>query len=137
MVRVPCEFGGNRPYFLCPGVVNGIACGRRVIKLYGVGRYFLCRHCYRLVYASQREDDMDRAVRRARKIRVRLGGAPARAPLFPERPKGMWWRTYERLLATALVSEEAADAEFLRHGQRFLARLDGARRRGWQSLIPE
>jgi hypothetical protein len=28
IVRVPCRFGGSRAYFLCPGVVNGIACGR-------------------------------------------------------------------------------------------------------------
>src|SRR5262249_41570793 len=51
-----CRLGGARPYFVCPGVVNGIACGRRVSKLYGAGAYFLCRHCYRLAYASQRED---------------------------------------------------------------------------------
>ena len=48
IVRVPCRLGGARPYFICPGVVNGIACGRRVAKLHGPGRYFLCRHCYRL-----------------------------------------------------------------------------------------
>jgi hypothetical protein len=47
IVRVPCRFGGSRAYFICPGVVNGIACGRRVTKLHGPGRYFLCRHCYR------------------------------------------------------------------------------------------
>ena len=41
IVRVPCRFGGARPYFICPGVVNGIACGRRVAKLYEPGRYFL------------------------------------------------------------------------------------------------
>jgi hypothetical protein len=29
IVRIPCRFGGARPYFICPGVVNGIACGRR------------------------------------------------------------------------------------------------------------
>ena len=45
IVRVACRFGGTRPYFVCPGVVNGIACGRRVAKLHGPGRYFLCRHC--------------------------------------------------------------------------------------------
>ena len=56
IVRVPCRFGGDRPYFVCPGVVNGTACGRRVAKLYGPGRYFLCRYCYRLAYASQSED---------------------------------------------------------------------------------
>src|SRR5580698_6693674 len=53
IVRMPCRFGGARPYFVCPGVVNGTACGRRVAKLYGPGRYFLCRHCYRLAYAAR------------------------------------------------------------------------------------
>jgi hypothetical protein len=55
-----CPFGGRRPLFHCPGVVNGRTCGRSVLKLYGVGRYFLCRHCYRLSYASQSEDPWDR-----------------------------------------------------------------------------
>jgi hypothetical protein len=38
IVRVPCRFGGSRAYFICPGVVNGIACWRRVVKLHGPGR---------------------------------------------------------------------------------------------------
>ena len=79
LVRVPCRFGGSRPYFICPGVVNGTSCGRRVTKLYSGGRYFLCRHCYGLAYASQREDEMDRALRRANKIRMRRGGQPGDA----------------------------------------------------------
>src|SRR3954469_10547675 len=45
IVRTSCRFGGSRPYFVCPGVVNGISCERRVTKLHGAGRYFLCRHC--------------------------------------------------------------------------------------------
>ena len=44
IVRVPCRFGGMRPYFICPGVVNGIPFCQRVVKLHGSGRYFLCRH---------------------------------------------------------------------------------------------
>jgi hypothetical protein len=62
IVRVTCRFGGARPYFICPGVANRIACGRRVAKLHGAGRYFLCRHCYRLAYTSQSEDLMDRSL---------------------------------------------------------------------------
>ena len=50
------------------------ACGRRVAKLYGPGRYFVCRHCYRLAYASQSEDAQRRSMRRASKIRQRLVG---------------------------------------------------------------
>ncbi len=85
----PCNFGGERPWFVCPGVVNGVVCGRRVVILYGPGKYFLCRHCYDLRYESQREDKKDRALRRAQKIRMRLGGSANMMEPFPERPKGM------------------------------------------------
>jgi hypothetical protein len=47
--------------------VNGIACGRHAAKLYGLSRYFLCRHCYRLAHVSQSEDEWDRALRCANK----------------------------------------------------------------------
>ncbi len=89
----PCNFGGERPWFLCPGV----GCGRRVAVLYGPGKYFLCRHCYDLRYGSQREDKQDRALRRAQKIRQRLGGSANMLEPFPERPKGMHHDTYMRL----------------------------------------
>ena len=109
IVWIPCRFGGTRPYFVCPGIVNGIVCCRWVTKLYGAGRYFLCRHCYQLAYPSQREDRYDRALRRADKIRMRLGGKPATAPVFPARPKGMHRRTYERLQSAVLDAEILAD----------------------------
>jgi hypothetical protein len=34
----PCNFGGERPWFICPSVIHGVACGRRVAILYGQGR---------------------------------------------------------------------------------------------------
>ena len=110
---MPCRFGGARPYFVCPGIVNGIACGRRVVKLYGAGAYFLCRHCYRLAYASQREDSYDRASRRANNIRMRLGGEPGTAAPFPDRPKGMHYKTYERLKSAALNAEILAEEQLI------------------------
>jgi hypothetical protein len=58
----PCNFGGERPWFICPGA----GCGRRVAILYGLGKYFLCRHCYDLVYESQRDNEMYRALHRRR-----------------------------------------------------------------------
>ena len=122
IVRVSCPLGGSRPYFVCPGVVNGIACGRRVAKLYEPGRYFLCRHCYRLAQASQSEGAWDRALRRANKIRIRLGGEPGMAAPFPKRPKGMWRRTYERLYETVIEAELAADDLFEEHMQQQTAR---------------
>jgi len=90
----PCNFGGERPWFVCPV----IGCGRRVAILYG-GRIFACRHCYQLVYRSQREADYDRAARRADRIRKMLEWEPG---IFNDRgwkPKGMHWRTFKRLTA--------------------------------------
>ena len=58
----PCRFGGARPWFVCSVQSNGVNCGRRVTKLYGVGRLFACRHCYRLAYTSQKESARDRGL---------------------------------------------------------------------------
>jgi hypothetical protein len=129
IVRVACPFGGARPYFICPGVVNGIACGRRVAKLHGPGRYFLCRHCYRLAHASQGEGSWDRTLRRANKIRQRLGGDPGMVAPFPARPKGMWRRTYERQRERAVTAEMIADEAFALRAERLLARIDRPKRK--------
>jgi len=128
IVRVACRFGGSRPYFVCPGVVNGIACGRRVAKLYGPGRYFLCRHCYRLAYESQSDGAWHRTLRRANKIRQRLGGDPGMAAPFPPKPTGMWWRTYERLQDHAFDAEARADEALAFQAKRLLARIDPPKR---------
>lgn len=129
IVRVPCRLGGARSYFICPGVVNGVACGRRVAKLHGPGRYFLCRHCYRLAHTSQSEGGWDRALRRANKIRQRLGGDPGTAASFPKKPKGMWRRTYERLFEQAFEAEMLADEAFEISAERLLARIDNPKRK--------
>jgi hypothetical protein len=125
IVWAACRFGGVRPYFVCPGIVNGITCGRRVSKLYGAGTYFLCRHCYRLAYASQREDRYDRALRRANNIRRRLGGEPGTASAFPARSKGMHNQTYERLQSAVLNAEILAEERLVI----LLARLQRSDRR--------
>jgi hypothetical protein len=89
----PCNFGGERPWFICPGA----GCGRGVAVLYGPGRYFLCRYCYDLSYQSQRDNKMYRALHKAQEIREKLGGSANMMEPFPEKPKGMHLRTYERL----------------------------------------
>lgn len=89
----PCNFGGERPWFLCPGM----DCGRRVAVLYGPGRYFLCRHCYDLRYESQRESKIYRALHRAQGIRKKLGGSANMTVPFPGKPKGMHHKIYDRL----------------------------------------
>jgi hypothetical protein len=124
IVRAPCRYGGVRPYFICPGVMNGVACGRRVVKLPCAGRYFLCRHCCRLAHASQSEGARDRALQRANKIRQRLGGTPDLVAPFPPRPKGIWRRTYDRLREQALAAETQADEAFALRAERLQARID-------------
>ena len=51
------RFGGLRWWFLCPLVVGGRPCKRRVGKLYlpPGSRYFGCRHCHDLSYTSRQE----------------------------------------------------------------------------------
>lgn len=101
----PCTYGGRRAWFLCPAR----GCARRVAILYG-GGIFACRHCYRLAYPSQREAAYDRAARRADKIRDRLGWEPGILNGNGWKPKGMRWRTFERLEAKhdAFVAESLA-----------------------------
>lgn len=129
---VPCRYGGRRPYFACPGSVNGIACGRQVVKLYCAGRYYLCRRCYRLTYTSRNEDLCDRALRRANKIRMRLGGEPGYEAMIPRRPKGMWRKTYDRLFAAVVDNESRAEERLVRMAARImdLDRRIGSRPRG-------
>ena len=102
----PCHYGGQRPWFICPGVVNGRYCGRRVAILYGPSTYFLCRHCYDLAYQSQRENAAGRARDKAQNIRRRLGGSMNLGMPFPPKPPRMHWKTYKRL------KWEADDAEW-------------------------
>jgi hypothetical protein len=109
IVHLHCRFGGSRPFFICPGPGFGTDCGRRVAKLHFSSRYFLCRHCLRLAYSSQYEQPWKRALRRVNKKRRRLGISAGIAKPLPEKPKGMWTRTYGRLL------DEILQAEILAH----------------------
>ena len=90
--RTPCHYGGSRPWFLCPD------CKRRVVKLYGAERLFLCRYCYQLTYESQCLNQAFRGVQKALSIHKRLGGESRLFGLLPVRPKGMHRETYNRLL---------------------------------------
>lgn len=94
LVTTPCPMGGERPWFLCPAR----GCGKRVALLYG-GGLFLCRHCHQLTYPSQREGVADRYARKADHIRDRLGWHPGFLNPAEPKPKGMHWKTYDRLRA--------------------------------------
>jgi hypothetical protein len=93
LVTTPCGLGGHRQWLTCP------SCSRRVAVIYGIGRLFACRRCKGLAYRCQAESADDRAARRADRLRKKLGWEPGILNGPGLKPKGMHWRTYERLLA--------------------------------------
>ena len=104
-----CNFGGDRPWFQCPGIVDGEQCERRVAKLYRPPRcaLYLCHHCYDLGYTSSRTsgDELKQAELRYRRVYAKLdeqGRGPHpnsdQVPYVPDRPKGMHHETYEALI---------------------------------------
>jgi hypothetical protein len=72
------------------------------------GRHFWSRRAYELAYASQRETKYDRALRRARKLRLRLGGDPTDDE-YPDKPPRMRWATYNRLMDRLVAADGVAD----------------------------
>ena len=105
LAHTACNLGGDRVWWQCPAS----DCGRRVALLYlGGAGIFACRHCYRLAYRSQRESETDRAYRPADKLRARLGWQAGILNPAGSKPKGMHWKTYERL--TSAYHNEASRA---------------------------
>jgi hypothetical protein len=123
IVRLRCRFGGSRAYFVCPGPQDGTDCGRRVSKLHLSHRYFLCRYCNKLAYACQYEQPWKRALRRANKLKQRLGINVGIAEPLPEKPKGMWSSTYGRLLDEILQAEILANEAKMGMFKRLLAQV--------------
>lgn len=98
-----CHYGGHRPYFLCPW------CSKKRTILFLIHGYFICRECGDLGYASQLEHRPDRLLRRASKLRRRLGAGPGVLD-FIDRPKGMHRLKFYRKLAQIEGMEAAAIA---------------------------
>jgi len=125
-----CNFGGARPWFRCPGVVDGDRCGRRCRKLYLPHRrwaeYYLCRECYDLGYTSSRTSgqEVERAEQRYRKAFAKADAEnrrphPNNAPYFPTRPKGMHQDTFEELIDAVEEARKEWDQE-MRHREQEL-----------------
>jgi hypothetical protein len=103
-----------------------VGCGRRVRKLFLARRYFLCRHCSKLIYSSPyNRQPWQLAPRRASKLRQRLGII---GPDVPGKPPGMRVADYERLLEATLQAEiQATEADTARL-QKLIAWIDRRRR---------
>jgi len=130
----PCRFGGERPWFICGVHCNGVYCGRQVTKIYGGGKLFACRHCYRLGYQVQRGGPMEQAHHRLRRLHQRLGAnydGPDGLP--PPRPKWMRWRTYEQIVRQIQDGEDHLDVVFMAGAQGILARIERSEQRGSKS----
>jgi hypothetical protein len=89
--NLTCHLGGQRHWFTCP------RCSKRVAVLYAPGRYFACRQCGGLGYATQKEGAGDRASTKADKLRKRMGWEAGILNGNGGKPKGMHWKTYQRL----------------------------------------
>jgi hypothetical protein len=124
IVHLRCRFGGTRAFFICRGPGDGAECGRRITKLHLYRHHFLCRHCNQLAYASQYEQPWQRALRRANKLKYRLGIKVGIDEPFPDRPKGMWTRTFDRLLVEMLQAEILARKAQTNIFKRLLAKDD-------------
>jgi hypothetical protein len=88
-MRIPLQatypaFGGLRWWFTCPLIVNGVACNRRVGKLFlpPGAQYFGCRHCHNLSYRSSQE------AHQWERIAVLLGFDPEVGALLNSRRRG-------------------------------------------------
>lgn len=104
-----CHYGGQRVWFQCP------SCGRRSAKLYSQVPYFVCRHCCDLPYQCQGESLSDRAMRKARRIRRKLDASMNLMEPIWMKPKGMHWKTFERLRRQAESAEQISWYEAAKH----------------------
>ena len=122
LTTTPCRLGGLRWWWRCPR--TGARCAK--LWLSNGGLRFLSRAAYGLAYASQAEDAVLRAHRRAARLHRRLGGDAdlAGAPT-PPRPRGMRRATYGRLVAELDAARRALDRAFLEGAARILGRRQG------------
>ncbi|GCB03892.1 hypothetical protein [Ralstonia sp. SET104] len=106
IVTTRCNYGGGRPWFVCP------YCHKRRALLYLV-RQVACRTCFHMTYPSQCEDAIGRLWRKQTKIEARLHSG-----------KRMQERTRERLIDELCRIEDVKDgvlyeqiARLLRHAE--------------------
>jgi hypothetical protein len=95
-----CHYGGRRAWLHCARE----GCSRRAGRLYLQAPYLICRGCADVRFRTQTLVREDRRHARARALRERLGQLPW-DKRRPSRPKGMHWKTYDRLRAELIAIE--------------------------------
>lgn len=88
--RRPCRFGGTRAFFVCP------TCQRRTLRLAVLPQGLRCGACGRITWASRRETETRRLIRKANKIALRMGMDYFADP--PKRPPHMRPETFAKLM---------------------------------------
>lgn len=118
-------FGGAQAYFLCPD------CVARVRFLYLQKGHFLCRKCARLNYRSQQRtrDSMADYYKGMDYVKLHLK-SPHRAidgfsylDYIPEKPRGMWDRTYRHHLTKFLYYQQRYAQQLIKDIARIAGKL--------------
>lgn len=91
LMQTACNYGGVRYWFQCGN------CRRRVGVLYFSSGQCACGKCFRLAYASERDTWQNQQFRKADNLRDRLGWQPGIAHPDGAKPKGMHWKTFNRM----------------------------------------
>lgn len=102
LTATPAHFGGERQWYRCP------RCAGRCGVIYMGYSGPRCRKCLRLSYPSQRVDAVQRVFSQQARIRRRLGG-DGQTDDFPDRLKGMHWKTYQRFADQYEAAERRHD----------------------------
>lgn len=87
--RTQPNFGGTRWWFMC---LTGSRCGK--LYLAPGEHYFMCRAALGLRYLSAHLNHIERRQLRAQRLREQLGCGENSASI-PDKPKGMWNRTFQ------------------------------------------
>jgi hypothetical protein len=118
-IWTPCRFDGERPWFVCSVRSNGVFWSEADQA---------CRWPL-VAYYSQQESLRERGLFKSQKIRMDLGGSPNMLEEFPDKPKGMHWRTYDRIRTTHDRARKQSMTGLMRSADRMKNRLSHGGRR--------
>jgi hypothetical protein len=110
ITKTACHFGGERPWFVCPG------CNKKALVLYIVNR-FRCRKCHGLYHPSSNEGHLMRSARELSKYQNKLNGKELRVTDgLCGVTKPLWMRntTFIKLYCEAHAAEKKFGEQYRR-----------------------